>query len=399
MKLPALFSAPHRIFFWEAIVLALLLMGAWAWDMAARYGAWGTPPVWTLPPLWWHGLSMVYGMLPCFMFGFLMTALPKWVGAPALTLPRYLPAALAVGGGWLLLLVAPAALLVGGALVMAGWAWGLYQLARSAWIGPKGRHDGYVYGVLLPLAWGWLSGALALGALAEKAGNGVDIALQAGLWGFALPIFFVVAHRMVPFFTQSALAHYRAERPRLHLFLGLGALMLHGLLQILGAWRWTWLPDGVGAVAVGLLAWRWQPWRVRKIPMLAMLHLAVVWLALGLALSCLQSLLQLAGVAWAGWGPLHVLTLGFMCSLLLGMGTRVSLGHSGRSFSWDRRIWPLFLIFQFVPLLRLAGDFLAPGAWWHPFVLASGLWLLVFAVWGVPYLGIYCRPRPDGQPG
>ena len=81
------------------------------------------------------------------------------------------------------------------------------------------------------------------------------------------------------------------------------------------------------------------------------------------------------------------------------MGTRVSLGHSGRSFSWDRRIWPLFLIFQFVPLLRLAGDFLAPGAWWHPFVLASGLWLLVFAVWGVPYLGIYCRPRPDGQPG
>ena len=46
--------------------------------------------------------------------------------------------------------------------------------------------------------------------------------------------------------------------------------------------------------------------------------------------------------------------------MLLGMVTRVTLGHSGRPINaGDQTTWPLFWLFQSVPLLRIAGEAVA----------------------------------------
>jgi len=82
------------------------------------------------------------------------------------------------------------------------------------------------------------------------------------------------------------------------------------------------------------------------------------------------------------------------------MVTRVTLGHSGRAIQMgDETTWSLFGLFQAVPLLRLAGEFLMlPGLLNLSWLAAIG-WLVVFALWVRRHGAMYWQPRPDGQPG
>ena len=88
---PVFFHAPHRPMFFAGTVQGLLAMGWWLLDLAARAGL-GLPQMaWPLPPQWVHAMLMLFGFFPFFMFGFLMTAGPRWVGAapvPALRASR-----------------------------------------------------------------------------------------------------------------------------------------------------------------------------------------------------------------------------------------------------------------------------------------------------------------------
>ena len=128
--------------------------------------------------------------------------------------------------------------------------------------------------------------------------------------------------------------------------------------------------------------------------MLAMLHLGALWLAVGMSLFAVQAALGAAGIAWGGLLPLHAVGAGFFASVLIGMATRVTLGHSGRPIGDDRWAWPLFWIFQGVVALRLAGEFFPAAS-----IAAAMGWLAVFGLWSVKHLPMYFRPRPDGQPG
>ena len=121
------FAAPHRVMFLAGSVQALLAMLLWGGDLAARLlGPWWPLPAphWPLPAPWWHALLMLYGVFPFFIFGFILTAGPRWQGAPD-TPPRvFVPAFLCLAAGWTLiwLSLAQAVLLpVGLLLAMAGW--------------------------------------------------------------------------------------------------------------------------------------------------------------------------------------------------------------------------------------------------------------------------------------
>ncbi|MCB1891347.1 MAG: NnrS family protein, partial [Rhodocyclaceae bacterium] len=97
--------------------------------------------------------------------------------------------------------------------------------------------------------------------------------------------------------------------------------------------------------------------------------------------------------------PLHALTLGFFASAVVGMVTRVTLGHSGRPLSADTAVWAIFWGMQGVAGVRLAAEFVQlSGAANLSFLAALG-WLAVFGFWYAKFAPIYVQPRPDGRPG
>lgn len=395
------FSAPHRVMFMAGAVQSVLTLVFWSIDLGARHAGLYAPLAWPLPPVWLHSLLMVYGLFSFFVFGFLMTALPKWVGARSLSQRQYLPPFLLLLAGWstfYLALIVPVLILPSLALIAAGWGWGVWSLLLTARAGSNtGKY--HAWAVLTALGMG-VPGVLAF-ALGIALGDAawVRAAIDIGIWCSVLPVFFIVSHRMLPFFSSTVIPRYTIYRSLPVLWVMLGCFGMHALGSILELRNVLWPVDALAAGLAFFLSWKWQVHRSFLMPLLAMHHVATLWLGAGMAIYAVQGALAASAVAWGGLAPLHALTIGYFTSMLLGMATRVTLGHSGRTLGTDRWTWGLFWVFQGVSLLRLAGEFLVWNGPANLVWLASLGWLLVFGLWCRIHLPFYLKPRPDGEPG
>jgi len=408
-----LLRAPHRLAFaWAQLVLISSSLW-WLGIQLTRAGWWpdggGLWP--EVSPTVLHGVAMTFGFAPLFFTGFLFTAGPKWLGVPAPSTQTLLPATALQGGGWLLWLwgaqSSQGLALAGGALAWAGLAWVHWRFAALLW---RSRAADTTHARLIALA--GAMGLLSLaGVLYATAQHEIDLARAwnlTGLWSYIVLVYVAVAHRMIPFFTSSALPRVSPWRPMWVLWF-LTAAVVHKVLTVWfdfsGLYWPAWsVASSFWMLVTGLillwLAFVWGLVQSLSIRLLAMLHIGFLWLGLGF-------LLDATGHFWTlitgepSWslGAMHATTMGFMGSLLLAMVTRVSCGHGGRVLVADRLVWTLFLVLQAATLTRVAAAVLGPE---HHAVLtlaAVSLWVLAMVPWGWRLLRWYGRPRPDGQPG
>ena len=395
-------AAAHRVMFLPGALQGVLVMLWWLLDLESRrsggsgLGAGGLPG----PAL--HAWSMLYGFFPFFIFGFLFTAAPNWLDGPAIPRSAYLASGLLMALGVLLVhagVFLPDLLLPGLAAHLLGWSVAVSALVRTLLGAPPQdkRHAGIMTAAA---ALGGLGDALFLAWTASDFPDALPFAIAVGLWGFLTPTFLTVCHRMIPWFTSRIVANYVMIRPYGPLWALLAGCLAHPVLQLSGHGELAWLADLPMAALVFWFSVRWGVARgVRQVRLLAMLHIAFLWAGLAFALFGLASLAGFAGLAWnAGQAPLHALGIGFFSSMLIGMASRVSLGHSGRKLEADGLTWGLFWLLQGVALLRMAPDLL-PRLPAGLITLAGLLWLLAFGLWAWRYAPVTWRPRVDGKAG
>jgi uncharacterized protein involved in response to NO len=405
--------APHRLGFFLAMVL-LWCAGLW-WALVQVDRLTGTLGLaYVLSPSLVHGAVMTFGFIPLFFSGFLFTAGPKWLGVAPPEAPQLLAPLLLQATGWLLWLagvhvhlvvgLGGLALACGGLLWMSALFWRL--LARSPVVDT-------VHALVIAQACG--VGCASLLGLVVSVWAGADAVALAcvltGLWGFVVAVYVAVAHRMIPFFTSSAMPQLAAWRP----FWALGLMLAVVVLEVLAAWVellqpagtawgtvWLLLRGTLELAAGAVLLWLAGVWGLVqsfKNRLLAMLHVGFVWLGLALLLGGASQWLSWAtGALVLPLGALHALTMGCLASLMLAMVTRVSAGHSGRALVADGRVWTLFLLLQGLTLLRVLAAWPSGiGAWL--LALAAGGWWVLMALWGGPLASWYGRQRPDGRAG
>jgi uncharacterized protein involved in response to NO len=396
-------AAPHRMMFFGGAVQGLAVMVWWMAELLGRYIPMFLPPAWTIPAVWAHGFLMIYGFFPFFIFGFLMTVYPNWMNGAKVPPRRYVPAFLLLACGVLLfyigLLAGKGLLIAALVLMLAGWGIAFYALLDVL---ITARHPDKLHPRITSVALGagWL-GMLAY-LLWLVTGNALFavFSLKAGVWFLLLPVFFTICHRMIPFFSSRVLDNYQIVRPINALWVMLACSYGHGLLEILGWNAWLWLFDLPLLAQALYLSWHWQLRRSFEVRLLAVLHVGFAWVSVALALYVAQSLALLAGVGMLGFAPLHALTIGLFGSMVLGMASRVTLGHSGAELEADSATWVLFWGFQLAALARIGGDLpLAGAAAGHFYLLAATVWLACFTPWFVKYAPRFWRPRSDGQPG
>lgn len=408
-RLASWWLAPHRMAFAQAVVVLVMASLWWAVRQAVTH--WGQIP-WPLsvPPLVLHGAVMVMGFCPLFFAGFLFTAGPKWLSLPPVVAAQLAPALLAQPVGWAIWLfgghlhaaiAAFGVAIVGAALVVQATRFS--RLVRSSLV------DDRLHARLIALGQ-WLL-AVAVCALAVLVAVGaMDKARWVVLETFWLSIvltFVVVAHRMIPFFTSSALPMVRLWRPLWVLWLLLAVVGIEAV-AVAVAQLWWPVPSGwriALALAEGLagagLLWLAVAWGLAQsltVRLLAMLHLGFVWLGVGLLLSgALRIWMLRSPVDGVPLASLHVFAMGFVGSLMMAMVTRVSCGHGGRHLVADDGVWAFFWLLQAGVLVRVAAAWpdAAPG--WT--ALAALLWLAATTPWALRLWGWYGRPRADGRPG
>lgn len=391
-------AAPHRITFLPGAIQTVLTVLWWLLDMESRRaGGFGLAPE-SMPGPVLHAWLMLYGLFPFFIFGFLFTAMPNWLNGAKIERPAYTATALFMAAGAALVFVAPIPGLV---LHLAGWGVGLAALLRAlSGAQPQDkRHSWIAWG---GLALGWLGNALFLAWLLGGFPALLAWAEALGVWGFLVPVFLAVCHRMVPWFTSRIVPNYVLIRPYGPLWAMLAACLAHGALSAAGYPALTWLADGPLA---GMAFWFVSHWGIARsfsVRLLAMLHIAFVWAGAAFLLFAADSLAAFLGLGWsAGLAPLHALGIGFFGAMLVGMASRVTLGHSGRALEADSATWRLFWLVQAAALVRMLPDLLSdrvPLAA-HLVSLSGLLWLLAFVGWAWKYAPLYWRPRADGKPG
>lgn len=398
-------AAPHRVMFLSGALQTVAVMLWWLVDMLTRYGVAGQPLVWSILPNAAHIYLMVFGLFPSFIFGFIMTTFPRWMGGKEIQAHLYVSAfALLLFGNVLFyagLFTHHTVLLFAVASTLAGWAVGIYALLRVVLDTPPSDKTNPIV-ILLTLCLGWLGLLAYFIWLLNSNILWLQVATQTGLWLFLLPLFASVGHRMIPFFTISALPKLQVARPDWPWWIILAGSAAHAVLQLADASSWLWLGDAAITVAAFYLSYCWGFRQSFKNPLLAILHIGFAWVGIAMLLSTIQSATQFLShdtlFIW-GLAPLHALTIGCFGSLVIGMGTRVTLGHSGLPFIVDTALKVMFTGMQAAAILRVLADILPHqhNSWLY---LASALiWLCCFTPWVWRYLPAYWRVRADGKPG
>lgn len=393
-------AAPHRLLFFLGAFQLILIMAWWSLELAARATGWSPAPL-RLPAAWLHAFLMIYGVFPFFIFGFLFTVYPRWLREAPIPRNHYVTVFLLFGAGLLLwypgLVVAAPLLELAGALLLAGWGMALFSLYR---VFLRARQTGLHERLLnLALAAGGLGMAAFLVAVLSGSVSLFLAARETGVWLFLVPVVFLVAHRMIPFFSQSVLMNYLVVQPAWGPPLMLVCVLAHVGLELAGLPQWRFLADGPLAVAALQHSWLWQFRRSFHARLLAMLHIAFLWLGIAMTLYTLQSVLLLAtGHDLLGRAPLHALGIGFFASMIVAMGSRVLLGHSGRSLLADTRTWLALLGINLSAVVRIAAElFPAQSALLN--LLAGVIWLAALLPWVIYYLPMTVQPRVDRLPG
>lgn len=390
-----LLTVPHRFFFLAGVAQIALVSLWWLWVLAARAVPGVPPPAAAMPDTVVHALVMTCGFAPFFMFGFMFTAGPRWLGVAPPPARDWLPAGVAAAAGALSLVPLQVAgvdgLRVAAGVYAAAWLWLLFRfvLLIRASDNPDRIHP-------MLVAAGLTAGAGCVVVFAVHGTAAYPLVASAGVWLFLLPVFVTVCHRMIPFFTSGVVPFVTAFRPWWLLALMVGAPVAHAALAAAGLTGWTWLVDLPAAAVMLAITVRWGFVQSMSNRLLAMLHVGFVWYGVGFLLAGASALWVLAGGRGLGLAPLHALTIGFAASLLVAMVTRVTCGHSGRTLAADALTWRLFQLLQAAAVLRIGGELFGSGAW---LVAAALAWAACLVPWVAKYAPVYWRPRPDGRPG
>lgn len=383
-----LFRLGFRPFFLLGALFSCLAMLGWL----GQLNDWLQLPGIT-NPVWWHAHEMLFGFGTAIVAGFLLTAVQNWTAHPGV---RSWPLALIVG-----LWALPRCLLPwvgeGNVVLMAAdLAWlplCAWFLAKPIIITRQWRNLFFVPLLLIltllnGASWLWRDDWLTMEHL-----------LITTVLLFTTLIA-VMGGRVIPFFTARATGTEKAV-PLPWLERGaLASLWLIMLLWLLLPTPWTtslyMVPLYI--VAAGLHLWRqlrWQPRSTLAHPLLWSLHLAYLFIPLGLlALSA-----QAAGLPITLSVASHLLSAGCIGTMILGMIARVSLGHSGRALRVGRRITAAFGLVILSSLLRVLIPQLWPAFTLIGWNLSGWSWIAAYGLFVWVYAPILSQPRADGRPG
>lgn len=383
----ALFNLGFRPFFLFAALSSLLLMVHWLMLLGKGHL---TYSYYQLSQIW-HGHEMLFGYAVAVIVGFLLTAVRNWTSIQT-------PYGKTLAGLFLLWLSARLLPVINEFLVpipfevIAAIDLGflpLVVLSISIPIIRSGNYRNLIFTVILSamtLA-NLLTHLQLLGITESTLAKGMQLEL-----GLIVIVMCVMGGRVIPFFTERALA-FDAKRfnwieksiiPLAAGWLIADLFQLHIATSLLAA---------VNALVHGIRLAGWFKPRMFRNPLIWILHAAYLFIPLGFLLDALSGLSLLSPYL-----AIHAFAAGAIGSMTIGMMARVSLGHTARPLKLAKITVAAFIVMVAAGIIRVALP-LIPELSSLAIHLSGGLWALSWLMFLIPYTSILLKPRMDGQFG
>ena len=383
MAIPAVQTARSGSFAIWTMAFRPFFLAASAWSAAALAG-WVVMLTMglTLPsrfaPLTWHIHEMLFGFVMAAIAGFMLTAIPNWTGrAPISGKPLAALATLWLAGRLACLVSALIPLWLAAAIDLT-FPFLLCAVAAREIICSRNWRNLPMPVPIAILGFADLLMHLELAGFAVPVGLGWRLGLAA-----IMVLISVVAGRIIPVFTRNWLAKRgAADLPATHSTLDSVAL---GTLHA-GMIGWAFFPTfqpagGVLLFAAALNLWRLMRWRgiaTWAEPLLTILHVGYFWVVIGAALLGASMLTGEVPEAAA----IHALTTGAIGTMVLGVMTRVSLGHSARALRADRITVLIYLLVVLAAMVRVVAA--TSGSCLALIQISALLWIgsfFLFTLW------------------
>lgn len=387
-----LLSNGFRLLFLCVGVAGVILIGLW---LAILKGFWYAGSI-AVPLAQWHAHEMLFGFVGAAIGGFLLAAVSKWTnrlpvsGAPLalLVLCWVLGRAVMLSSALLPYGIVTAIDLLYGVLLV-------YLLGREIALGGNKRN----YKIVIML--GLFTVFNLLFHIGVKYGAEYSEMALRGVMMQICVMIGLIGGRITPSFTRNYLVQKNqpasdTDKPLPTLFNRLD--MSVSILLVVAAISWISMPvhplTGGLLCLSGVAQWarisRWQGLQIVSEPLLWILHLAFVWLGVGLIL------LGLSAFEWINVSAgLHAVGIGAMASMILGVASRAALGHTQRPLVAGRLMSTVFVLISTTALLRTAASFSGGVAYDHLVITAGGIWLLALILFCIRYVPILISPAPS----
>ncbi|MEA2048000.1 MAG: NnrS family protein [Campylobacterota bacterium] len=373
------FSKPHQPFFVLAFINAAVAMLIY---LLAYKGM----IILAVKPSVFHSYTLIYLMFTPAFFAFLFTTFPRFSSTREVETKSYMQVfTLYYLGAVLYLLgsiVSPIFSAVAMMLLFAGQFKGvmiLHNIYQTTSI--EDEHD--TAWILYAMKIGVLSHLLFIVAKLFLMPL-MDFSIQVSLYLYLFLLTFTIAWRMVPLFSNLAV-----EKNEKFFKIIFALLVLHLLLESIVTSS-SFMVDLALGVIIGKELLSWKLPFPKKDPLLWILHLGIYWIPLAFIVAALSNFLTLIlGIDFL-FLDMHILVLGFLLTILIGLSTRVTLGHSGNNLQPDNWVKGLFVWTQVVVLVRILTSIISALGWNFTvlFDIAATLWIILFCAWALRFFTV-----------
>jgi len=369
-------SQPHQPFFLLGIINAVVMMLLFALSYKGIFSL-------EIDARTFHAYSLVYLVFTNVFTGFLFTTFPRFNQAQVIE-KKYYTNVFAINGlGSLLFIIAVfisqtfvlgamLVILVGEILIVKK----LHQIYKEGMAPDKTDS----FWILSASYFGL--GANLLFILSEFAPVLQVVAINIAFYLYLIFLAFSVGQRMIPFFSHSF-----AQKNENFVKIVFTLFIFKSIFSASGITIGEIVIDLLLAVYMTKEFLRWELHPFNSPAILWVLHLALAWLPMAFLLSALSLIAELALGTSFYFLNIHLLAIGFLTTVLVGFGTRVTLGHSGQPPHGDALATKIFIFIQFVVLARALFSINVAFGWNLNFFfdISFSLWLILFLVWGGRY--------------
>lgn len=221
-------------------------------------------------------------------------------------------------------------------------------------------------------------------------------AIDGGFYLFLFMVIFVISQRMIPFFTTAKAPNYVANKSVNLLTIIFSLLAFKVILLAFDNAKLNLLADIPLFIMITRELIKWKLPFFKSPAIMWVLFLGLYWIPVAFFVSIIEGLM-------AFYDPsiifekavIHTMALGYFLTVLIGFGTRVILGHSGTTPHASNFAIFIFIVVQFIALLRIFSSFSFNfGLNYIFFINLTAILLIIgLLVWSSKYITILLKGK------
>lgn len=224
-----------------------------------------------------------------------------------------------------------------------------------------------------------------------------ELAINSGFYLFLFLLILSIAQRMIPFFTSIKSPSYVINKSKNFMEIVFAFLALKVIILSFNNPSLNLLCDIPLFIIFTkeLIKWKLPFFKLSAI--MWVLYLSLYWIPMGFLISSIESLLYifLDQEIVLEKAVIHIFALGFFTTILVGFGTRVVLGHSGRTPTSDSITTFMFVFLQVIVFARIFAAYsLNFDLSYILFInISASLFIIAFLAWSIKYLPILLKGK------